>query len=135
MSLPPDHPPFPMKLQADRPEGTNVIHAVTRRDVSINGQVYTTSVVVPGDAPLEAWNAASAADLTEAHFAQLAAFRPELVVFGSGPSLRFVHPSLFRPLIDAGIGIETMDTPAACRTYNILMSEGRRVLAALLIHP
>jgi uncharacterized protein len=124
-----------MKFQPDIPEGMNIIHASSRTDVSVNGQVYTTSVVVPGDAPLEAWPAASVTDLTEAHFEQLVRFKPELVIFGSGPTLRFVHPSLQRPLIEAGIGIETMDTPAACRTYNILMSEGRRVLAALLIHP
>lgn len=124
-----------MKLQADLPEGTNVIHACSRTDVSVNGQVHTSSIVVPGDAPLEAWPAANVAELTQEHFAQLVRFRPELVIFGSGPTLRFVHPSLLRPLIEAGIGMETMDTPAACRTYNILMSEGRRVLAALLIHP
>lgn len=124
-----------MKFQPDIPEGMNIIHASSRTDVSVNGQVYTTSLVVPGDAPLEPWPAASVAELTEAHFQQLVRFQPELVVFGSGPTLRFVHPSLTRPLIEAGIGIETMDTPAACRTYNILMAEGRRVLAALLIHP
>lgn len=124
-----------MKFQPDIPEGMNIIHASSRTDVSVNGQVYTTSLVVPGDAPLEPWHAGSVADLTEAHFQQLVRFKPELVIFGSGPTLRFVHPSLQRPLIEAGIGIETMDTPAACRTYNILMAEGRRVLAALLIHP
>lgn len=124
-----------MKFQPDIPDGMNIIHASSRTDVSVNGQVYTTSVVVPGDAPLEPWPAASVAELTEAHFEQLVRFKPELVIFGSGPTLRFVHPSLQRPLIEAGIGIETMDTPAACRTYNILMAEGRRVLAALLIHP
>ncbi|RZL09398.1 MAG: hypothetical protein EOP40_09995 [Rubrivivax sp.] len=124
-----------MKFQPDIPEGMNIIHASSRTDVSVNGQVYTTSMVVPGDAPLEPWPAGSVADLTEAHFEQLVRFKPELVIFGSGPTLRFVHPSLQRPLIEAGIGIETMDTPAACRTYNILMAEGRRVLAALLIHP
>ena len=124
-----------MKFQPDIPEGMNIIHASSRADVSVNGQVYTTSLVVPGDAPLEPWNAGTVADLTEAHFQQLVRFKPELVIFGSGPTLRFVHPSLQRPLIEAGIGIETMDTPAACRTYNILMAEGRRVLAALLIHP
>lgn len=124
-----------MKLHADQPNAANVIHAVTRQSVSINGQAFTTSVLVPSDAPLQAWPAATVADLTAAHFEQILAFRPELVVFGSGPSMKFVHPSLMRSFMEARIGVETMDTMAACRTYNILVSEGRRVLAALIIHP
>ena len=63
----------------------------------------------------------------------LAAAGPELVVFGSGARLRFPQAAWIRPLIEAGIGIETMDTAAACRTYNILAGEGRRVIAALLL--
>ena len=124
-----------MKLHADQPNAANVIHAVTRQSVSINGQDFTTSVLVPSDAPLQAWPAATVADLTAAHFEQILAFRPELVVFGSGPRMKFAHPSLIRSLMEARIGVETMDTMAACRTYNILVSEGRRVLAALIIHP
>jgi uncharacterized protein len=61
------------------------------------------------------------------------ALKPELVVFGSGNKLRFARPALYRGLISARIGIETMDLAAACRTYNVLSSEGRSVLAALLI--
>ena len=68
-------------------------------------------------------------------FASIAALKPELVIFGSGARLRFAKPALMRPLIDAGIGVETMDTPAACRTYNVLLAEGRSVVAALLFEP
>jgi hypothetical protein len=57
----------------------------------------------------------------------------ELVIFGSGSRIRFAAPAVLRPLIERGIGIETMDTAAACRTYNVLASEGRAVVAALLI--
>jgi uncharacterized protein len=123
-----------MKFQPDRPEGTNIIHAVTRTQVSVNGQPYTTSVLVPGNAPLSAWAPENLTALTADHIAEILPFKPELVILGSGPSLRFAHPSVLRPLIEAGIGVETMDTPAACRTYNVLMSEGRKVLAALIIH-
>jgi uncharacterized protein len=56
-------------------------------------------------------------------------------VFGSGPSLKFAPPALMRALMQRRIGVETMDTPAACRTYNILVGEGRQVVAALLVHP
>ncbi len=61
------------------------------------------------------------------------AHAPELVIFGSGERIRFVAPALLRPLIERGIGVETMDTGAACRTYNVLASEGRTVVAALLL--
>ena len=77
---------------------------------------------------------ASIDELQEAHFADIVAAAPEVVIFGSGPRLRFPHPALLRSLMAARIGVETMDTAAACRTYNVLAAEGRRVMAALLVH-
>ena len=75
------------------------------------------------------------ADLQAAHFEALLALRPELVIFGSGSRLSFVKPALMRALIERRIGVETMDTPAACRTFNVLVSEGRSAVAALLLPP
>jgi uncharacterized protein len=63
----------------------------------------------------------------------LAELRPEVVILGTGVKLRFPPPSLTRALVEANIGLEVMDTGAACRTYNILMGDGRRVVAALLM--
>lgn len=79
------------------------------------------------------WQCTRFEDLTEDHFKQLATTQPELVIFGSGSKLRFAPPAFMRPLMQKRIGIETMDTLAACRTYNILAGEGRQVIAALLI--
>ena len=79
------------------------------------------------------WNCTRFDLLTEAHFTVLAETQPELVIFGSGSRLRFAPPAFMRALMQKRIGIETMDTLAACRTYNILAGEGRQVLAALLI--
>ena len=79
------------------------------------------------------WHCTRFEDLTEDHFSQLAATQPELVIFGSGSRLRFAPPAFMRALMQKRIGIETMDTLAACRTYNILAGEGRQVIAALLI--
>lgn len=124
-----------MKLEADRPEGVNIINAYTRQSVSINGQEYLSSVLVPPSGDPLPWKAASIADLTEAHFEQILQMDPELVVLGSGPTLKFASPALMKALMQKRIGVETMDTPAACRTYNILVGEGRRVVAALLVHP
>ena len=79
------------------------------------------------------WDCASFDELTPEHFLRIAGYRPELVIFGSGTRLRFARPEMLRSLIDQRIGVETMDTLAACRTYNILAGEGRQVMAALLI--
>ncbi len=122
-----------MKLQPDRAEGVNVIHAYTPDSVSVNGVAHTQAVLVPHTGDVIGWEATSWDALNEAHFQRIAEAAPELVVFGSGATLRFVKPALLRPLIDARIGIETMDSAAACRTFNFLVGEGRRVMAAILL--
>lgn len=123
-----------MKLQADRAEGVNIINAYTAGSVSVNGEVYTSSILVPPTGPVQPWDVSALTELTLAHFERMAEARPELIIFGSGRQLRFPPPALLRPLMAARIGIETMDTAAAARTYNILVSEGRQVMAALLVH-
>jgi uncharacterized protein len=121
-----------MKLQADRIEGQNAIARHGPGGVIVNGVEHRHSVLVPASGNLVNWPVSRFEDLTEAHFEAIVALAPELVVFGSGPRIRFPHPSLLRLLISRRIGVETMDTAAACRTYNVLLSEGRAVVAALL---
>ena len=91
------------------------------------------SIVIGSGGEKFDWNCTRFEELTENHFTQLVATQPELVIFGSGTRLRFAPPAFMRALMQKRIGIETMDTLAACRTYNILAGEGRRVIAALLI--
>ena len=122
-----------MKFQPDTREGVNLITRQEPGRVWVGAQSWVHSLLVPWQGIVQAWPPTAHAALDAAHFAQAVALRPEVVIFGSGARLRFVHPSLLRPLIDAGIGVETMDTPAACRTFNVLASEGRSVLAALLL--
>ena len=121
-----------MKLHADRAEGVNVINACTVDAVSVNGESFAHSILVAHVGPVQAWPVATLDDLQEAHFADILAAAPEVVIFGSGPKLRFPHPSLLRSLMAARIGVETMDTGAACRTYNVLVAEDRRVAAVLI---
>jgi uncharacterized protein len=121
-----------MKMRADRIEGQNAIARHGPEGVVVNGVEHTESVIVPWRGDVVGWHAESTESLTAEHFARVAALKPELVIFGSGARLRFPPPALLRPLIDAGIGFETMDTAAACRTYNVLLAEGRSVVAALL---
>jgi uncharacterized protein len=121
-----------MKLQAERIEGQNAIARHGPDGVIVNGVAHRQSVIVPWAGAVVEWNAASFDSLTEAHFERLAELTPELVVFGTGPRIRFAKPGLMKALIGRGIGVETMDTAAACRTYTVLVAEGRSVLAALL---
>ena len=93
------------------------------------------SVVIGSRGEKFSWNCDKFDQLTAEHFIQLAELKPELVIFGSGSLLRFPPPALLRALMAQRIGIETMDTLAACRTYNILAGEGRQVVAALLLEP
>ncbi len=119
-------------MRADRIEGQNAIARHGPEGVAVNGVEHTESVVVPWRGVVVAWDAGSFESLTADHFARIAALEPELVIFGSGARLRFPAAALLRPLIEAGIGVETMDTAAACRTYNVLLAEGRSVVAGLL---
>jgi uncharacterized protein len=124
-----------MKLRADRIEGRNAIARHGTAGVVVNGNEYRCSVIVPWQGDVVPWPVDEFAALTEQHFSALLAMNPELVIFGSGPRLRFARPVLMRALIERRIGIETMDTAAACRTYNVLLAEGRAVVAALLFEP
>jgi len=94
---------------------------------------YRDNVLVTPEQIVEGWAPGGFEQLTESDFAALAALRPEVALLGTGAALRFPHPRLTRPLVEAGIGLEVMDTPAACRTFNILASEGRRVAAGVLL--
>ena len=122
-----------MKFQLDEPQGGNSISRHDGQSVWVNGRQHGESLLVPWRGEVRAWGVGRFEALSEAHFEQILALRPELVVFGSGARLRFARPALYRGLIEARIGVETMDLAAACRTYNVLASEGRAVLAALLI--
>ncbi len=122
-----------MKMQPDRIEGANVISRHEPGRVWVNAQTWSQNVIVPLHGEPQPWTKAVHADLSSDDFEQLLALRPEIVIFGSGPSLRFVPPALHRALFAQRVGIETMDTAAACRTYNVLASEGRAVVAALLL--
>ncbi|MGZ5276806.1 MAG: Mth938-like domain-containing protein [Caldimonas sp.] len=121
-----------MKMRADRIEGQNAVARHGPDGVVVNGLTWTESVIVPWTGAVVPWQAATFEALEAEHFARIAALAPELVLFGSGRRLRFPPAALLRPLIDARIGVETMDTAAACRTYNVLLAEGRSVVAALL---
>jgi uncharacterized protein len=123
-----------MKLQPDK-SNSLTINAYGPGWIEVNGEKFTHSLVVsslPGSSP-NVWEVTRFEDLTPADFELLARSGAELVIFGSGQRLRFPQPAWLTSLITMGIGLESMDTAAACRTYNILASEGRKVVVALLL--
>ena len=122
-----------MKMQADRMEGQNAIARHGPDGIIVNGIEFTASTVVPWRGVVRAWEVDAFDALSGDHFARLAALSPELVICGSGSRLRFPKPALLQPLMTRRIGFETMDTAAACRTYNVLAQEGRNVAVALLL--
>lgn len=124
-----------MKLHATVVPSSNTFNAYGDGWVEVNAVRFEHSLVVVPDRPVMDWPVADFASLAADSFRFIADQNPELVVLGTGNRLRFPHPRLLAPLIDRGIGVETMDVYAACRTYNILMAEGRRVAAALLLEP
>ena len=121
-----------MKIQPDKFD-VQFINGYGPGWVSVSGEKVNSSVVIGSRGQRFDWACASFDDLTEAHFTRLADLAPELVIFGSGQRIRFPQAPWLQALYARRIGIETMDTPAACRTYNILAGEGRDVVLAVLI--
>ena len=124
-----------MKFQPDQLDGVNNITHYDVDSLRVQGELHKASVIVPWAGAPRPWNAASLDELTPAHFEAVLALDPEVVIFGSGARLKFVSPALYRSLIDKRIGVETMDSGAACRTYTVLANEGRRVVAAIMLAP
>ncbi len=122
-----------MKLQLTATGGLKLFTAHGAGYVSVNGERFERPIVVTPEKVLSDWPARDFAALDESHFACLLELKPEVLLLGTGSQQRFPHPRLYRQLTDARISVECMDTPAACRTYNILVSENRRVVAAILL--
>ena len=121
-----------MKLQPDKSD-VQTLTAHGPGWVAVNNERIESSVVVGSRGERFAWDCSRFDELGVEHFAQLAELGAELIIFGSGARIRFPQAAWLQPLMARRTGVETMDTGAACRTYNILAGEGRHVVAALLI--
>ena len=120
-----------LKFHAETPLN-NSIEASGEGWVQIAGQRHEDSLLLSHEGQVTAWAPRTFEELDAEVFGALASNDLELVVLGTGQKHRFVRPEVFHPLIDRGIGLETMSSAAACRTYNVLISEGRKVLLALI---
>lgn len=122
-----------MKFSEDDPSEGYFITAYDETSIEINGRKFGSSLVIAPDAVDASWSPTSPGDLQCEHFTGIIELKPELVLLGTGLKLTFPAVETYAELIKIGIGVEVMDTGAACRTYNILMGEGRRVIAGLIL--
>ncbi len=123
-----------MKVEIERGGAeANLIRAYGPGQVTVNQRVYAASVLIAPGRPVEPWTVVEFGEFRPSHFEVIAALCPEVAIIGTGARLRFLPSQLVRPLVEAQVGFEIMDTGAACRTYNILAAEGRKVVAALLM--
>ena len=121
-----------MKLHLTASEGLQLFSGYGAGYVAVNHVRYEKNVVVTPQAVTE-WTVASFEVLAATDFESIAALKPEIVILGTGATQRFPRPDLVRALAASGAGVEAMDSKAACRTYNILAAEGRKVIAAILV--
>jgi uncharacterized protein len=120
-----------MKLHLARDASLQLFSGYGTGYVAVNDVRYETGVVVSPQAVIE-WSVSGFEALTAADFGFIDALQPEIVLLGTGAAQRFPRPELARALAATGVGVEFMDSRAACRTYNILATEGRKVVAAIL---
>lgn len=120
-----------MKLHDTQPSGKNRITGYGEGFIEIDQVRHEGSLVVTPE-EISAWSARHFSALTEDDFARVLTLQPVVVLFGTGKTMRFPHPRLTKALTDAQIGVECMDTGAACRTFNVLLAEDRRVVLLIL---
>ncbi len=122
-----------MKLSEEYTAGSNIIRAYDEQMINVNGRAYSRSLLLSNQTLIDNWPVNHVDQLDTVHFDQLLELSPEVIIIGTGSKLSFPHPENYAHVINRNIGIEFMDTGAACRTYNILLSEDRRVVAGLIL--
>jgi uncharacterized protein len=122
-----------VKLHSDPQSSLNTITGYGIGYIEVNSKVYPHALIVQPEGEISPWPVSAFADLSSDNLASLCVFKPELIIIGTGKKQQFLKPELIKSLIQAKIGFEMMDSQAACRTYNILMNEGRQVLAAIIL--
>ena len=122
-----------MKLHLTQADGENLITAYSEQSISVNHQRFEHSLIVAPTQLISDWKTSAFKQLQESDFEKIASLKPEVVLLGTGKQHQFIHPRLIKVLTEANVAVECMSTDAACRTYNILMSEGRKVVAALIL--
>ncbi len=122
-----------MKLHSTPTQQYQTVTGYEDNWIEINAVRFEHSLIVLPEVPPAQWSVVSFDALQTSDFAAIEALRPDLLILGTGPRQRFAAPALIASLIERRIGVECMDNQAACRTYNILMAEGRKVALAVIL--
>jgi uncharacterized protein len=122
-----------MEMTLDRSNSRYLIRSCAAGELRINEETYTQSVIVTPDILIHPWVPQQFSDLTSDHVSEMIHFSPQVVIIGTGKKWQSISPEILLLFYQQKIGVEVMDTPAACRTFNILALEGRKVAAGLLI--
>lgn len=121
-------------MKLDREDGGgNFIRRFTGGEVHVGERVLSRPVIISADRIIDAWSPPPVAELAVEDLEAAIALEPEVILLGTGARQRFPQPALLRAMLARGIGLEVMDTAAACRTFNVLASEYRRVVAVLFM--
>jgi len=122
-----------MKFAQDSQDEGYVITSYDETTISINGKAFASSLIISSQQLDKNWDLTAIELLAEAHIEKILSLKPELIIIGTGNKLVFPPAEAYSAAISFGIGIDFMDTRAACRTYNILMSENRNIVAGLIL--
>ncbi len=122
-----------MKIEIDISDSKYRIDAYEKGAITVNGERYTSSIIITPERLIPGWPPRRHADLASQHIEQIAVLEPEIIILGTGRILAFPPPGIFTAIEALNIGYEVMDTGAACRCYNLLAGEGRRVAAGLIV--
>lgn len=121
-----------MELHRSDSAGLNLVKLLDSGEFVVNEVLYTQSIIVTVDNVITDWSAQSVEDLSTEHFRMLAQFDPEILILGTGANLKFPDRLFFEPLVQQGCGYEVMNSRSACSTFNLLIGDDRKVVAALL---
>jgi uncharacterized protein len=122
-----------MRFSLDVSDNVNSIRAYRNGCITVNDQEVRRSMIVMPDRLITDWRPQSLDQIMAEDFGIFQELQPEIILLGTGERHRFPDPRLLQPILRRGLGLEVMTTVAACRTYNIVVAEGRRVAAALII--
>lgn len=122
-----------MKLSEDYSGGAYVIRAYETGSITVNNDDFTQSLLIANHQLNSNWNVQHVEEISHQHWEDILQLQPEVILIGTGEHLIFPHPASYAPVIQQGIGIEFMDSMAACRTYNILLAEDRAVVAGIIL--
>jgi len=122
-----------MKLSEDYSAGSHIIQSYENNSIVVNNQCFTRSFLISNTSLNENWGVDDIEQMTHEHWHDIIKLKPEVILMGTGEKIIFPHPSSYAPAIEQGIGVEFMDTRAACRTYNILLAEDRFIIAGIIL--